>query len=114
MTTAVLGLQEIAPSQAQPNVPLNENARILDAVVQLSVLSVRNSPAGGEADGARYIVGSSPSGAFSAFAANAVAYLSNGTWLAVSPTAGWLAWNQALGGHYRFTTGSPGGWNFVF
>lgn len=112
--TPLLGLTDVAPSQAEPNVPINANMRLLEAVVQLSVAAVANQPAGGEADGARYIVGSAPAGAFAGFAADSIAYLANGAWLAVTPLAGWLAYNVALAGHYRFASGSPSGWIHVF
>jgi hypothetical protein len=112
--TPVLGLQELAIAQSQPNVPVNFDLRRLEAVVQLAVLAIVNAPAGSEADGARYIVGAAPAGAFALAAAGDVAYLANGTWLFVTLGAGALAYIASLGEHHKLAGGSPSGWLFAF
>lgn len=103
VTTPILGLAELAAAQSQPSVPVNAALRCLEAVVQLTVTAIANDPPGSPADGDRYIVGAVPTGAWVG-QTNAVAYYS----------AGWLAYIQALGQHYRYSAGSPPGWAFVF
>ncbi len=67
--TPNLGLPYIMAAQSQKHVTHNEAIRALDAIVQLAVLD-RDlaAPPGSPADGARYIVGGSPTGAWSGHA----------------------------------------------
>ena len=61
--TTHLLLPYILPAQAQKHVNHNEALRILDGLVQLSVLDrVLSEPPGSPADGDRYIVGSGATG----------------------------------------------------
>ena len=61
--TTHLLLPYILASQAQKHVPHNEALRILDGLVQLSVLDRDlTAPPGSPADGDRYIVGSGATG----------------------------------------------------
>lgn len=90
--TALLGLPYIAAAQAQKHVTHNEALDLLDAVVQLAVLSdTVASPPGAPSEGDRYII--PPSGASDAFAgwANAVAIYRSGSWVALTPARGWTA-----------------------
>jgi hypothetical protein len=111
----ILGLTDIAPAQAQPNVPINVNARRLEAVIQLTVISIADAPGGTPADGDRYIVAGAPAGAFATFNPGDVAYFGAAAgWQNVTPLPGWLAYVQALGQHFRFGAGSPAGWVLAF
>lgn len=90
--SANLGLPFLEAGQAQKHVTLNDALRVLDAVTQLAVIDVRNAPPGSPDDGARHIVSTSPSGAFSGHA-NEVAAYQDGAWMFFSPRTGWRAWN---------------------
>ena len=67
--TPNLSLPYIMAAQSQKHVTHNEAIRALDAIVQLAVLDRDlTAPPGSPADGARYIVGTSPTGAWSGHA----------------------------------------------
>jgi hypothetical protein len=91
-STPNLGLPYIMAAQSQKHVTHNEAIRALDAVVQLSVLD-RNLgvPPSSPAEGARYIVAASPSGAWSGHAGKVAAY-QDGAWMFYVPSEGWIAW----------------------
>jgi hypothetical protein len=73
--TPNLGLPYIMAAQSQKHVTHNEAIRAIDAIVQLSVLDRNlNAPPDSPAEGARYIVGSSPTGAWSGHARAVAAY----------------------------------------
>jgi hypothetical protein len=90
--TPNLGLPYIMAAQSQKHVTHNEAIRALDAMVQLAVLD-RDlaAPPGSPAEGARYIVGSSPTGAWSGHADEVAAY-QDGAWMLYAPVEGWIAW----------------------
>jgi len=90
--TSNLELPFIMAAQAQKHVTHNEALRALDAVVQLMVLDKDlSSPPGSPAEGARYIVAASPTGAWAGHAGHIVAY-QDGAWAFYAPVEGWLAW----------------------
>jgi hypothetical protein len=90
--TPNLSLPFIVAAQAQKHVTHNEALRTLDAVVQLSVLDKDlSSPPGSPAEGARYIVGPSPTGAW-AGQAGSIAAFQDGAWAFHAPQQGWRAW----------------------
>lgn len=63
-----------------PAAGLNESINVIDALTQIRVVSVgTNTPPGSPATGARYIVGTSPTGAW-AGQANKLARWLDGTW----------------------------------
>ena len=90
--TPNLGLPYIMAAQSQKHVTHNEAIRALDAMVQLAVLD-RDlaAPPGSPAEGARYIVGGSPTGAWSDHADEVAAY-QDGAWMLYAPVEGWIAW----------------------
>ena len=90
--TPHLRLPYMLAGQAQKHVTHNEALRLLDALVQMSVLD-RNltAPPGSPADGARYIVASGGSGAWDDWDLN-VAYWVDGAWMKLVPQEGWLVW----------------------
>lgn len=91
-TTSHLDLPYILPSQAQKHVTHNEALAVLDSLVQLSVLDRdASNPPASPAEGDRYIVGASPSGAWAGMS-NAVAVWLGGAWTFRQPETGWLAW----------------------
>jgi hypothetical protein len=91
ITTHLL-LPYILAAQAQKHVTHNEALRLLDAMVQLSVLDRDiTSPPASPADGDRYIVASGATGLWAGWDLN-VAYWVDGVWMRLVPRPGWLAW----------------------
>ena len=90
--TPNLTLPRILAGQAQKHVTHNEALRVLDGLVQLSVKD-RDlaTPPGSPAEGDRYIVAASPTGAWTGWAGS-VALFEDGAWLRLIPREGWLAW----------------------
>lgn len=90
--TPNLNLPYMLAAQAQKHVTHNEALRMLDAVVQLSVLD-RDlaAPPGSPAEGDRYIVAATPTGAWTGHATHIAAF-QDGAWLFYPPVEGWLAW----------------------
>ena len=90
--TPNLGLPYIMAAQSQKHVTHNEAIRALDAMVQLAVLDRHlSAPPVSPAEGARYIVGGSPTGAWSGHAGKIAAY-QDGAWMLYAPVEGWIAW----------------------
>lgn len=89
--TPNLGLPLLATAQAQKHVTHNEALLALDALVQCAVLD-RDlaAPPGSPAEGDRYIVAGSPTGAWAGHAGEVVAF-SAGAWSFHEPKAGFLA-----------------------
>lgn len=95
--TTHLLLPYILAAQAQKHVTHNEALRLLDGLVQLSVLDQDlTAPPGSPADGDRYIVASGATGAWTGWDLN-VALWTDGTWLRLPPRTGWLAWVEDEG-----------------
>jgi hypothetical protein len=95
--TTHLLLPYILAAQAQKHVTHNEALRILDGLVQLSVLDRDlTAPPGSPADGDRYIVGSGATGDWAGWNLN-VALWTDGAWLRLPPRTGWRAWVQDEG-----------------
>ncbi len=94
ITTHLL-LPYILASQAQKHVTHNEALRLLDAMVQLSVLD-RNRPVppASPVDGDRHIVASGATGLWTGWDLN-VAFWVDGVWMRLVPRSGWLAWIAA-------------------
>ncbi|WP_333827597.1 DUF2793 domain-containing protein [Pararhodobacter sp.] len=94
ITTHLL-LPYILASQAQKHVTHNEALRLLDAMVQLSVLDrTRTGPPASPTDGDRHIVASGATGLWSGWDLN-VAFWVDGVWMRLVPRPGWLAWIAA-------------------
>ncbi|MGL5362913.1 MAG: DUF2793 domain-containing protein [Bosea sp. (in: a-proteobacteria)] len=89
--TLNLVLPLLAAAQAQKHVTHNEALTQLDALVHLAVLSrTVTSPPGAAADGARYLVPPSATGAF-AGKTGQIGWFDNGVWRFLVPKAGWIA-----------------------
>lgn len=90
-TSLILGLPYIQPAQAQKHVTHNAALRVLDAVVQLNVLSgVLSAPPATPTEGDRYLV---PAGATGDWAGHdtELAVWDNEAWLYISAQTGWQA-----------------------
>lgn len=92
--TPNLALPYIAAAQAQKHVTHNEAIRALDALVQIAVETISlSAPPPTPVDGARYIVGPSPTGAWAGHAAELAAF-QDGAWAFLMPREGWLVWDR--------------------
>jgi len=93
-TSTNLLLPFILAAQAQKHVTHNEALRLLDGLIQLSVLD-RNlaTPPGSPAEGARYIVATGATGAWSGWAGD-IALRSDGAWVRLPARTGWVVWVQ--------------------
>ena len=107
MTTPNLALPEIAVGQAQKEVTHNEALRLLDAVVQLSVLAILSVPPGSPADGERWIIGPAATDAWAGHEGRIALW--SGGWTIIEPAAGWIAWVADEAAHRTFSAGSWGG-----
>jgi hypothetical protein len=87
-----LKLPLLVAEQAQKHVTHNEALRALDAIVQLAVKD-RDlaTPPGSPAEGDRYIVAASPTGAWAGRAAD-IAVFQDGAWDFHAPLEGWRSW----------------------
>ena len=91
ITTHLL-LPFILAAQAQKHVTHNEALRLLDAMVQLSVLDRDlTAPPATPADGDRYIVASGATGLWAGWDLNVTTWV-DGVWMRLVPRPGWLAW----------------------
>ena len=91
ITTHLL-LPYILAAQAQKHVTHNEALRLLDAVVQLSVLDRDLTvPPASPAEGDRYIVASGATGLWAGWDLNVTTWV-DGVWMRLVPRPGWLAW----------------------
>src|SRR5262249_5107250 len=90
--TTHLGLPLIEASQAQKHVTHNEALAILDAIVQLAVISRDlTAPPSSPAAGDRYIVKATGTGAFAGHD-NQIALFADGGWQFFEPQTGWVAY----------------------
>jgi uncharacterized protein DUF2793 len=92
--SAKLSLPYLLPNQAQKHVTQNESLRALDAIVQLSVISVeQTSPPDAPSEGDRYVV-AGPASADWAGADGQIAAYQDGAWAFYTPQTGWTAWAE--------------------
>ena len=90
-------LPYLVAAQAQKHVTHNEALRLLDAVVQLSVLDRDlTAPPASPADGDRYIVASGATGLWAGWDLNVTTWV-DGVWMRLVPRPGWLAWIGYVG-----------------
>lgn len=100
--SANLSLPYLMPSQAQKHVTHNEAIALLDALVQLVVISATQGAAPDTAaEGDRYLVPIGAGGAWSG-QDGAVAIFSGGAWMFLVPRVGWQAWAADAGHGLRF------------
>ena len=90
--TTHLLLPYILAAQAQKHVTHNEALRILDGLVQLSVIDRDlTAPPGSPADGDRYIVASGATSDWAGWDLN-IALWTDGAWLRLPTRTGWRTW----------------------
>ena len=95
LTTAHLALPYLAAAQAQKHVTHNEALRLIDAMMHLAVeASGATVPPSAPAEGSRYLLGASPSGAW-AGKGGMLAIFVDGAWVFAAPSIGWLADDKA-------------------
>ncbi|AII88600.1 DUF2793 domain-containing protein [Planktomarina temperata] len=89
-----LSLPYIQQNQSQKHVTHNEGMRLLDGVVQLSVLSrAQTAPPANPVAGDRYILPSGATGAWAGFD-DSLAHWEENAWRIIPPNEGWVAWDQ--------------------
>jgi hypothetical protein len=90
--TTHLGLLYLLAAQAQKHVTHNEALRLLDGLVQLSVVDRELTvPPASLTDGDRYLVASGATGVWAGWDFN-IAYFVDGAWMKLAPSEGWVAW----------------------
>ncbi|MDS1138540.1 DUF2793 domain-containing protein [Nitratireductor indicus] len=95
--TARLRLPYIMPQQAQKHVTHNEALRLLDGLVQLSVVDRdRTLPPEDPQEGASHIVGGGAGGEWDGWTGSVACFI-DGIWERLTPRAGWRAWVEAEG-----------------
>ena len=92
--SANLSLPYIQPSQAQKHVTHNEAIRLLDAVVQLTVLSATETTPPTAQTGQRWILPDGATGEWST-RDHMIAIWQETAWAFITPAKGWLAYDQA-------------------
>jgi hypothetical protein len=92
-TSANLQLPYLEPAQAQKHVTVNEALLRLDAIVQLCIVSATTTAQpSAPTDGSVYILPAGKTGAqWGSMANAALAYWRDGTWEAIAPREGWIA-----------------------
>lgn len=102
MTTPNLNLPEIAAAQSQKHVTHNEALMLLDALVQLAVVSRRQAAApSSPVEGVRYIVPDGATGGFAGQSGKVAAFI-GGAWAFFASQAGWRAYVTDEGGFAHF------------
>lgn len=101
----------LAPAQSQPEVIVNQDVRVLAALIGLSVLGrAAVAPPGSPADGDVYIPAVGATGAWTGHD-QMIAINTNGTWTFVTPWPGLIAYVRNEDRYIRWTAvGSPNGW----
>ena len=92
-----LNLPYLAPAQAQKHVTHNEALRQLDAIVQLSVATVADTPPTEPDNGDRVIIGAAPTGDFTD-KPHQLAAFQDGAWAYYVPKTGWRAYIEDAAG----------------
>lgn len=111
--TPNLVLPYLAANQSQKHVTVNEALRRLDALVQVTVQSaVLAAPPGAPTEGQRWIVGASPTGAWTGHAAHLAAW-QDGAWGFYVPLDGWIAFDATTDTLIWYNAGT-GNWASLF
>jgi len=92
-TTPILALTYIASSQAQKEITHNAALNDVDFLAKTSVIDTTlATPPASPNTGDAYIIGASPTGAWTGFASCIAGYY--GGWSIKTPVAGWIAWTR--------------------
>jgi len=89
-TTAVVGAEYLTPGQAKPEVLVNEGWNRFDPTSRLTVKGRATATPPAAVAGDRYIVPTSPTGAWVGHEKDVACYY--GGWLFITPREGWEAW----------------------
>ncbi|MDE2134274.1 MAG: DUF2793 domain-containing protein [Alphaproteobacteria bacterium] len=109
--TPRLALPELAADDAQNHLVHNEALIQLDAFVDLYLLGqFVNAPPSSPADGDAYLVGGSPTGAWSGYAYK-IAYCIDGAWRFYTPFNGLRAYEATTGAFIVYAGGTWTDWN---
>jgi hypothetical protein len=101
--SANLALPFIEGGELLPDVTLNETLRLIDTLVQLAIVDRDlTAPPGSPAEGQRWIVKATPTGAWAGHA-NHIAAWQDGGWAFSTPKTGWFA--------YIIDEGALAAWN---
>lgn len=104
-TTPRFSIPLLFAGQAQKEFFFNEAQVLVDALLQLSVQGVEETPPANAAEGQCWIVGASPVSDWAGME-DAIALFASGQWKFIQPTDGMKAFDQALGQSVHF----DGGW----
>jgi hypothetical protein len=96
-----LALPYLLAAQAQKHVTVNEALRLLDGLVQLSVIEARSAPPAAPPLGARYLV-TAPASSLWAGWQGSIALWDDNAWRRLIPQAGWLLWDNGIEAMLRF------------
>ena len=112
-TTGRLSLPYIMQSQSQKEVTHNQALNILDVLIQAVVLDIAvNTPPGSPTLSDCYIVGSSPTGAWSG-KANYIAQAIDGGWYFVAPFKRLKLWVESLDLEYYYDGAAWQPWGLI-
>lgn len=114
--TPNLSMTELVSAQSQPEVPINQDLRRLDTLVQMAVQSIITALPGSPADGDRHIVADAGTTGAAVGHENQIAYYVGGTfneWRYLAPNPGWLAFVESADKYHYFGGGSPPSWNLL-
>lgn len=104
-TSPIYGMTRLASAQAVPETTVNENDAILEAMSSRVVLDKDlAAPPGSPADGDRYIIAASPTGAWSGKADQVAIFVST-AWRFVEPYAGLTMFVADEAINYRYLSG---------
>jgi hypothetical protein len=93
------------PGQAQKEFYVNEAHALIDALLHCAVEGVANAPPTVPDDGACWLIGAMPTGAWAGQAGN-LACRQLGNWLVLTPREGLACFNRATGQVMRFVGGT--------
>jgi len=107
-----LGLLDWATDQTTPHITVNQTLAALAVIAGKGCVSKGDTaPPGSPAEGDAYILGASPTGAWSAFTVNNIAAYLNGGWVELTPVAGLLIWVDDVAEMWRWDPSvSPDAW----
>lgn len=104
-TTSELGLPYMTESQSQKEATYNEMLNRLEIVIQPTAISILNDPPVSPAEGDKYIIGTTPTGAWVGRSAHLVGFI-GGAWVFVAPKEGWSCWLKSSNQLRRYLSGA--------
>lgn len=93
MSTTNLAMTELVGGQNMPEVSHNAALHVIDTLMFCAVVDEQNAPPGGSpADGLVYLIGSSPSGAWTGHAGKLAMYYGGAITPYLAPKEGFVVW----------------------